>query len=226
MAAYADEAFIVDFFWGPTKWSRGESLRITAAEFSDHGFWAVNGSREELPVHDQRWLAAEQKSGKKQRVIASHKDPLWGANLDTENLLTGQCCMQKALAHSSLHVGHTVFDSYTVKTPALGRCCSFGLCCSCDCGCGELRSLKFRCLCCVGEFTHRYPVYETLGHDEFGAPPLTYISVTGWAGMMTGATSAEDLTVTIDPPRNASKRQMQLLLALGYDIALTYLKPF
>ena len=102
---FAKQAFVVDFFWGCDKWSReGESMRIMTAEFSSDEFWRVNGERDELPLHDQRWLASEQHGQNKmhrQRLIASVKDPLYGENLNPQN----QCCMQKVLAHSYLYDG-------------------------------------------------------------------------------------------------------------------------
>jgi len=110
---YAKEAFVVDFFWGCDKWARdGEAIRVMAAEFNSDGFWKVNRERDELPLHDQRWLASEQaKAGKKvqQRHIASVRDPLYGENLEPTN----QCCMQKTLAHSYLYDGDFGNDAYT-----------------------------------------------------------------------------------------------------------------
>lgn len=241
-ASVSKSSFMVSFFYGPMKLLYGHSVSVDSAMLGTDVYRELLDIRTELNRDEVKYVAVERfgEGGQRSRQefseqfkIATVVDPVFFENIDP----TRQCCMQKQLSYAIVHTDFTKQHVYTVKTkdvpkerwggivPSSSRCCTEGQLCSCDCFgcCGEMRSLKFRCMC-SGDFTHKYPVYDAT--DKKGrTPPITDIIVRGSKDWL-GRARSSNLTVTIDPPKNTTPNGMKVLLALGMELAITYMKPF
>jgi len=230
--------------------ANAESFRITSALCFEDEMWFIEqgccsaevlahiqATRDELSAPQQMCEAADQYGN--QGFIGKISDGGCGANVFSPHL---QCCAQKLIMTSSLcdNRSSTIDMKYhnvmgPEKTPLCcehpcwyesSLCCKNKTWCTWDClGCGQSRSLRFRC-CCCGEVAHTYPLFRT-HHTISGKPEQINgrIVVMGRQNCCLGNISDESLLVLISPPFGTTLQEAKVLTAMAYEIGSAYLKP-